>query len=202
MKSLEDNLHRLTVLVSGNGTNLQAIIDACQSSVIPAEVCLVVSNNPSAYGLTRAKEADIATEIVLPEDNEKRADYDARLAEIVAGSDPDIVVLAGWNRLLTSTFLSTQIVVNLHPALPGTFPGLGAIEKAYAAWQADEIDHSGIMVHYVPDEGVDDGPVIMTEKVAFVDDDSLEQFEQRMHAAEHKVLVAAICQALEEMHPS
>jgi len=202
VKSLEDNLHRLTVLVSGNGTNLQAIIDACQSSVIPAEVCLVVSNNPSAYGLTRAKEADIATEIVLPEDNEKRADYDARLAEIVAGSDPDIVVLAGWNRLLTSTFLSTQIVVNLHPALPGTFPGLGAIEKAYAAWQADEIDHSGIMVHYVPDEGVDDGPVIMTEKVAFVDDDSLEQFEQRMHAAEHKVLVAAICQALEEMHPS
>ncbi|PKN92890.1 MAG: phosphoribosylglycinamide formyltransferase [Chloroflexi bacterium HGW-Chloroflexi-6] len=189
---------KLVVLISGNGSNLQAVLDACAGSVLPASVVAVLSNKSDAYGLIRAQNAD-APAIALPlADGESRRDYDTRLAALVASYEPDYVILAGWMRLLTSNFLSVfqNRVINLHPALPGTFPGTHAIERAYEAFQRAEIDHTGIMVHLVPDEGVDNGPVLATEIVPILPDDTLESLETRIHQTEHRLLVETLKQVI------
>ncbi len=185
------NIQRLDVLISGNGSNLQAILDACACGELHAQVVAVISNKRDAYGLERAQRADVPAIVKLrPKEQDRRA-YDAELAEIVASSQPDWVVLAGWMRVLSSAFLERfpGRVVNLHPALPGTFPGAHAIERAYEAYQASEIDHTGVMVHLVPDEGVDDGPVLAQEIIAINSGDSIESLEARIHAVEHRLLV-------------
>src|SRR5512147_2663196 len=185
---------RLVVFLSGNGSNLQAILDACAAGELPASVVTVISNKPDAYGLTRARNADIEA-IHFPKlENESRQEYDARLANCVTTKLPDYVVLAGWMRLLSSAFLSCfpNRVVNLHPALPGTFPGTHAIERAFEAYQHGEIDHTGVMVHLVPDEGVDNGPVLATETVSIRAEDTAESLEARIHEVEHRILVAVL----------
>ena len=103
-----------------------------------------------------------------------------------------MVVLAGWNLLLGPNILSHHTVINLHPAKPGAFPGLGAIKKAYEAWRRGEVTSGGVMVHYVPDEGVDSGPVIAWEEIDFVSGEDLASYEQRVHTVEHRLLVEAI----------
>ena len=188
------SLSRLVVLISGNGSNLQAILDACKSGELNAQVVSVVSNKPDAYGLTRAKDAGVDA-IHFPKlKNESRQEYDARLAVYVSTCLPDYVVLAGWMRILSSSFLSSfpNKVVNLHPALPDTFPGTHAIERAFEAYQRGEIEHTGIMVHLVPDEGVDNGPVLATEIVPINKDDTLETLETHVHQTEHTLLVKTI----------
>jgi phosphoribosylglycinamide formyltransferase 1 len=185
---------RLVVLISGNGSNLQAIFDACARNEIPAAVVAVISNKADAYGLTRARTVGVNAVYFPKLENEPRCDYDTRLAAFVSTCLPDYIILAGWMRLLTSDFLSQfpNRVINLHPALPGTFPGTHAIERAYAAFQRGEIDRSGVMVHLVPDEGVDDGPVLATQEILFQPGEPLEQFEARVHAVEHLLLVEAL----------
>jgi phosphoribosylglycinamide formyltransferase-1 len=125
---------------------------------------------------------------------EERRDYDRRLADVVEQFHPDLVVLAGWMRLLTTAFLGRfpERVINLHPALPGELPGVNAIERAWQQALAGERTRSGVMVHYVPDEGVDDGPVIAVEEIAIRPDDTLARFEERVHRAEHRLLVDTI----------
>ncbi len=134
---------------------------------------------------------------------EARADYDARLADIVAGFDPDLIVLAGWMRILTTSFLGwfPDRVINLHPARPGELPGTHAIERAWQEALAGERDVTGVMVHLVPDEGVDVGPVLATEDVAILPDDTLETLETRIHAVEHRVLVDTIRHLCEQRTP-
>jgi phosphoribosylglycinamide formyltransferase-1 len=182
---------RLVVLISGNGSNLQAILDACASGELPAFVVCVISNNADAYGLKRAEAAGVQAIHFAKLATESRQEYDARLAQYVSTCIPDYVILAGWMRILSSSFLSSfpNRVVNLHPALPGTFPGTHAIERAFEAYQKGEIDHTGIMVHLVPDEGVDNGPVLATQEIEFIKDESLEDFEIRVHKSEHLILV-------------
>jgi phosphoribosylglycinamide formyltransferase-1 len=182
---------RLVVLISGNGSNLQAILDACASGELDAQVVSVISNKADAYGLVRAKNANVDCVYFAKLENESRRDYDQRLSDYVTTKQPDYVVLAGWMRILTSAFLTAfpNRVVNLHPALPGTFPGTHAIERAYESFQRGEIDHTGIMVHLVPDEGMDNGPVLATEIVPIYKDDSLESLETRVHQTEHLLLV-------------
>ncbi|MBI1854487.1 MAG: phosphoribosylglycinamide formyltransferase, partial [Chloroflexi bacterium] len=104
------------------------------------------------------------------------------------------VVLAGWMRILSCSILLSfpRRVVNLHPALPKTFPGVHAIERAYDAFQRGEIKHTGVMVHLVPDEGVDNGPVLATQIVPIFADDTLESLEARVHGAEHGLLVKTL----------
>lgn len=182
---------RLVVLISGNGSNLQAILDACIAGELNAQVVSVVSNKADAYGLVRAKDAGVEVIHFAKLENESRNEYDARLAELVLTKQPDYVILAGWMRILSSFFLSSfpNRVINLHPSLPNTFPGTHAIERAYKAYQRGEIDHTGIMVHLVPDEGVDNGPVLATEIVPISKDDTLETLETRVHQTEHRLLV-------------
>lgn len=188
------NLPALVVLISGGGSNLQAILDACANGTLPARVAAVVSNKTEAFGLERARQVGVpAVAKPKPKAQDRRA-YDAELAEVVAAYQPTWVVLAGWMRLLSAAFLDRfpQRVVNLHPALPGAFPGTHAIERAFAAYQSGLIPHTGLMVHLVPDEGVDSGPVLAQETVPILPTDTLATLEARMHAAEHRLLVATL----------
>ena len=191
---------RLVVLISGNGSNLQAILDACASGELEAEVVSVISNKAGAYGLTRARNAGVEAIYFAKQENESRQEYDARLANLVITKQPDYIVLAGWMRILSSSFLSSfpSRVINLHPALPGTFPGTHAIERAFEAYQRGEIDHTGVMVHLVPDEGVDNGPVLATEIVPIYNEDTLETLKARVHQTEHVLLVNTLKKILEE----
>jgi formyltetrahydrofolate-dependent phosphoribosylglycinamide formyltransferase len=185
---------RLVVLASGNGSNAQAIIDACAAGELPAQVVALISDKAEARALARADAAGLPAVHVGRRPGESRADYDARLGDVVSGFDPDFVVLAGWMRVLTLNFLGwfPGMVLNLHPALPGEFPGVHAIERAYAEARAGHRTATGVMVHLVPDEGVDDGPVLATATVDILPSDTLDTLEARMHAAEHLLLVGTL----------
>jgi formyltetrahydrofolate-dependent phosphoribosylglycinamide formyltransferase len=195
---------RLVVLASGNGSNLQAILDACAAGTLPAEVTAVVSDRPDATALTRATAAGVAAIPLPPAPGEARADYDIRLADAVVAHDPDLVVLAGWMRILTMAFLGRfpDRVVNLHPGLPGELPGTNAIERAWHEALAGTRTSTGVMVHLVPDEGVDTGPVLASAPVPILPDDSLETLTARVHATEHHLLVSALADLCRlEAHP-
>lgn len=188
---------KLVVLVSGSGTNLQAIMDAIDAGGLDATIALVVANRKTAYALERARQATIPT-LYFPlkpyRDAELTRDqYDTDLARHVRVSQPDLIVLAGWMHILSPAFLDCfpQQVINLHPALPGRFAGTDAIKRAYDAGQQGEITHSGCMVHYAIPE-VDAGAVIVQATVPLLPDDTLADFETRLHAVEHRIIVEAI----------
>ena len=185
---------RITVLASGSGSNLQAVLDACASGSLPADVVQVVSDRADAYALVRAETAGVPAVRLPRHDGEARADYDSRLADVVLAARPDFVVLAGWMRILTMKFLGQfpGRVVNLHPALPGELPGTNAIARAFTEFQQGTARATGVMVHLVPDEGVDDGPVLATATVDIHGGDTLDSLTERVHAAEHRLLVGAL----------
>lgn len=188
---------RLVVMISGGGTNLQAIMDAIQGRQLKAQIAAVVSNRKNAYGLVRAKEANIPTEYFplkpYKDAGKSREQYDADLAARIASFQPDLIVLAGWMHILSPAFLDhfPKRVINLHPALPGQFSGTQAIERAYEASRTEGLRYSGVMVHYAIPE-VDAGAVIVSAKVPILRDDTLETFEKRMHMTEHNIIVQAI----------
>lgn len=196
MEASHHSKSRVVVLVSGNGSNLQAILDACADGTLHdrAEVVAVVSDRSDAYALQRAASAGVPSVHIGRHTDEQRADYDARLADIVSGFEPDLIVLAGWMRILTTSFLGwfPDLVINLHPARPGELPGTHAIERAWQEALAGEREITGVMVHRVPDEGVDVGPVLATEDVPILPDDTLETLEDRVHSVEHRLLVDTI----------
>jgi formyltetrahydrofolate-dependent phosphoribosylglycinamide formyltransferase len=182
---------RIVVLASGEGTNLQAVLDASASGQLPAQVVAVVSNREGSGALCRAAAAGVPFVHIAPHPGEERGEYDARLADVVSGFDPDWVVLAGWMRILSMSFLGwfPGMVVNLHPALPGELPGTDAINRAWDEARLGRRDHTGVMVHLVPDEGVDAGPVLATAIVPIEPTDSLQTLTQRVHETEHRLLV-------------
>jgi phosphoribosylglycinamide formyltransferase len=205
---------RIAVLISGSGTNLQALIDAQGTPQLPnAQIVLVLSNRKAAYGLTRAQSASppiptayLALQPYLKSHSGKtRADYDAEVAQIVLDARPDLVVLAGWMHVFSEGFLDRvrrddggEIpVINLHPALPGAFDGANAIERAYEAFQKGEVDKSGAMVHRVVKE-VDRGEPIVVREVEIRKGEPLEDFEKRLHGVEWEIIVEATRKVLEE----
>ena len=203
-------MNYLAVLVSGNGTNLQAIIDACDAGKASApgprsagtlpdtRVSVVVSNRKAAYALKRAEIRGIPTiyHPLLPYRvaGRSRNEYDSDLVERLSSYPVDLVVMAGWMHVFTTGFLRHYPgrMLNIHPALPGTFPGTHAIQRAYEAFQRGEIDRAGVMVHRVPDEGVDIGPVVVQRVVPIYPADTLEDLEARVHSVEHELYVEAI----------
>ncbi|MEZ4714049.1 MAG: phosphoribosylglycinamide formyltransferase [Caldilineaceae bacterium] len=189
---------RLAVFVSGSGSNLQAIMDAIRARLLEAEIVLVVSNRKAAFGLERAQKAGIPT-LYFPlkpyRDAERsREEYDADLAQKVLAYKPDFLVLAGWMHIFSREFTRRfpYRIVNLHPALPGQFPGKDSIAEAFAAFQRGELKQTGIMVHLAPDERVDVGPVLATAEVPIYASDTLEMLQNRMHQAEHRLLVQTL----------
>lgn len=191
------SLSRLVILISGSGSNLQALLDAVADGRLTAVPTLVVANRKDAYGLVRAEKAGVPTAYFpfkpYREAGKSREDYDADLAELIRPYHPDLIILAGWMHILSAAFLNhfPNRVINLHPALPGQFAGTHAIQRAYEAYQRGEITHTGCMVHLTIPE-VDAGPVIAQAEVPILPGDSLADLEERMHRAEHELLVTAV----------
>jgi phosphoribosylglycinamide formyltransferase-1 len=188
---------RLVVLASGRGSNFQALLDAIRGLGGPpldAEIAALVSDKAGAPVLERARAAGIPAILLCPRKGEAKADYGARLATEVAARSPDYVLLLGWMRLLSSPFLSRfpGKVVNLHPALPGAFPGTEAIERAYEGYREGKIEKTGVMLHFVPDEGVDSGPLLACEEMPIGPGESLASLEARIHETERRLLVSTV----------
>jgi formyltetrahydrofolate-dependent phosphoribosylglycinamide formyltransferase len=194
---------KLAVLISGSGSNLQALIDAIRLRALDAQIVVVVSNRKDALGLQRAEKAGIPTHYhpLKPyrDAGKPRSEYDADLARLLQEYRPDWVVLAGWMHIFSDAFIRhfPYRIVNLHPALPGQFPGANAIEEALAAFQRGEIKKTGVMVHLVPDEAVDSGPVIASEPVPIYPRDTVESLTQRIHQVEYGLLVQALRRVIE-----
>ena len=180
-------------LASRQGTNLQAVLDASANHRLPVRVKAVISHAKDAPSLERARRARVPAYTLVPIAGESREEFDSRLADVVGNYDPDLVVCAGWMRLLSDAFLYRfpQETINLHPALPGQFPGLHAIRRAYESFSRGEIHETGATVHKLT-EAIDDGPVIASEIVSMLRGEPFDRFAMRMHATEHHVLVEAL----------
>ncbi|MBI3752732.1 MAG: phosphoribosylglycinamide formyltransferase [Deltaproteobacteria bacterium] len=179
----------LAVLVSGSGTNLQAIIDSIESGKLNARIKIVISNNSDAYAIERAKKHHIPVFIIQDNRFPVREDCDKHLVEILKSHAVDLVILAGFMRLLSRAFIRAfpMKIMNIHPALLPAFPGLRAQKKAVEYG----VKFSGCTVHFV-DEGVDTGPVIIQAVAPVYDDDTEETLAQRILKEEHRIYPQAI----------
>jgi len=175
---------RIVVLISGGGTNLQAIIDACTDSNFPAEVVGVVSNKEDVYGLTRAKDADIATVALSHKSFDSREDYDQALIKEIDAFNPELIVLAGFMRILTPSFVQhfQGKLLNIHPSLLPKYTGLNTHQRAI---DAGDKEH-GVSVHFVTEE-LDGGPVILQAKVPVFEGDTIDELSARVHEQEHRI---------------
>ncbi|MFK7862721.1 MAG: phosphoribosylglycinamide formyltransferase [Pseudohongiellaceae bacterium] len=173
---------RVVVLISGNGSNLQAIIDA--SSCSAYEVVAVISNKQDAYGLTRARQANIQTAVLDHKRFASRLEFDTALINIIDPLKPDLLVLAGFMRILSVEFVQHYAgkTLNIHPSLLPKFPGINTHQRAI---DAKETEH-GASVHFVTEE-LDGGPVVAHVKLAIADRENAEQLQARVAEQEHKL---------------
>lgn len=181
------------VLISGSGTNLQALLDACAAPDFPARVAVVISNRRDAYGLERARAAGVPA-VWVPHRGKARADFDAELVAALREHGAQWVCLAGFMRIVTPVFLDAfpQRVLNIHPALLPAFPGVHAQAQALAAG----VKVAGATVHFV-DAGTDTGPIIAQGAVPVLDDDDEDALKARILAVEHELYPRALRQAVE-----
>ena len=175
---------RVAILISGGGTNLQAFIDAVTDGSLDLEIQVVVSNQPDAFGILRARDAGIPTECVRNADFPDRAAFDDALADALERYTPDLLILAGFMRILTSAFVKRfeGKILNIHPALLPKYPGLNTHQRVI---DAGEPWH-GSTVHFVTEE-LDTGPLILQGRVAVLSDDTESVLSARVQAVEHKI---------------
>ena len=180
---------RIAVLISGSGTNLQSLLDAANAPDFPAKICLVISNKANAYGLTRAEKAGIATKTLSHKDYALRSAFDEALHEVLAEADIEIICLAGFMRLLTPTFVEkwANKILNIHPSLLPSFPGLHVHQRAIDAG----VRFSGCTVHIVREE-MDVGPIIIQAVVPLAQDDTADTLAARILASEHEIYPKAL----------
>jgi phosphoribosylglycinamide formyltransferase 1 len=177
------------VLISGGGTNLQAIIDAIEAKKLDAEVCVVLSNKADAYGLARAKQHGIATAVLDHKSFASREDYDQAVVDVLRARGVELVILAGFMRLLSPVFIKaySNRIMNIHPSLLPSFPGLHVQKKA--------LDHgvrfAGCTVHFVNEE-CDEGPIIIQAVVPVYPDDDEATLAARILKQEHRIYPRAI----------
>lgn len=183
------DLLKLGVLISGNGSNLQSIIDHIVKGSLKAVIKIVIANNPDAYGITRAKKHGIPVVVLKNGDFKNKEEFDLELIRILKNNCVDLVILAGFMRIITPTLLKAfpHKIMNIHPALLPSFPGVHGQRQA--------VDYgvklSGCTVHFV-DEGVDTGPIIIQKGVQVFDDDTEETLAARILKEEHKIYPRAI----------
>jgi len=177
---------RLAVFVSGSGTNLQAIIDAQIPSV---EIVVVLSNNPGAYAIERAKKHNIPVEVIDHKNYPSREEFEKEILRRLEPHNVDLIALAGFMRVLSPVFVRAykNRIMNLHPALLPSFPGMHAAKQALDYG----VKFTGCTVHFV-DEGVDTGPIILQAVVPIHDDDTEESLLERIHKEEHRIYPEAI----------
>ncbi|MBL5903110.1 phosphoribosylglycinamide formyltransferase [Serratia fonticola] len=175
-------MKKIVVLVSGQGSNLQALIDACQQGRIAATIVAVFSNNAQAYGLQRAEEAGIAAQALDAKDFADREAFDAALAQAIDQYQPDLVVLAGYMRILSNAFVQHYAgrMLNIHPSLLPKYPGLHTHRQAIDNGDAEH----GTSVHFVTEQ-LDGGPVILQAKVPIFPGDEEDEVIKRVQTQEH-----------------
>jgi len=180
---------KIGVLVSGSGTNLQSIIDNIEKGLLDADIRVIISSNPDAYALKRAKRRNIPAKIIEHEDFKKREEFDREMIDILRSYSVELVVMAGFMRILSPFFLKAfpMRIVNIHPALLPSFSGLHGQQKAFRYG----VKFSGCTVHFV-DEGVDTGPIIIQAVVHVRDDDTEETLAARILKEEHRIYSQAI----------
>ena len=181
---MSSNPLNIAVLLSGSGTNLQAILDAIDAGKLDVKVSIVVSSRPDAYGIERAKAAKIPVLVMNPADYAHPKQVDERIVGAMQRAGVEYVVMAGYMRMVTPVILNAypNRVVNLHPALLPSFKGAHAIRDAFDA----RVKLTGVTVHFANEE-YDKGPIIAQRAVPVHEDDTLGSLEQRIHATEHSL---------------
>ncbi|MBT9139721.1 MAG: Phosphoribosylglycinamide formyltransferase [Dehalococcoidia bacterium] len=181
---------KIAVLASGSGSNLQAILDALdRGEILDSEVVLVISDRKEAYALERAKRRNIPIKYLRAKDYASREEFDRKVVCLLEEAQTDLVVLAGYMRIITPVFFLSfkQRVLNIHPSLLPAFPGGHGVADALAYG----VKVSGCTVHFV-DEGMDTGPILLQEAVPVYDDDTVETLHERIRQLEHKLYPKAI----------
>ena len=182
-------MKHIAVLASGQGTNLEAILEAVERGEVNGQVVLVISDHDDAPALTRARKRQVNVMFIDPYKFNTREDYDQALIDNLKQARIDLVVLAGFMRLLTISFIRAfpRQIMNIHPSLLPAFPGLDGVEQAYNYG----VKVTGCTVHFV-DEGLDSGPIILQEAVPVIQNETITTLRQRIHAAEHRLYPTAI----------
>ncbi|MFB3148716.1 MAG: phosphoribosylglycinamide formyltransferase [Thermodesulfobacteriota bacterium] len=177
---------RVAVFASGSGTNLQAIIDADIQTI---EIAVVFTNNPDAYAIERAKKHNIQVEIIDHKNYKTREEYEKHIIEVLDPYKLNLIVLAGFMRILSTVFVRAykNKIVNIHPALLPSFPGINAGRQALEYG----VKYTGVTVHFV-DEGVDTGPIILQSVVEIEDEDTEDTLLEKIHEVEHRIYPKAI----------
>ena len=175
---------RLAILISGRGSNMQAFIDACAGGALDATIAVVVSNNPGAAGLDRAREAGIDTLCIDHRAYNAREDFDQAMVDALATYQPDLVILAGFMRILTPVFIEPFAgkLLNIHPSLLPKYPGLHTHQRALDAGDTE----AGVTVHYVTPE-LDGGPPVLQARVPVLEGDTADTLAARVIVQEHVI---------------
>ncbi|HHW38662.1 MAG TPA: phosphoribosylglycinamide formyltransferase [Bacillales bacterium] len=175
-------MKKIAVFASGSGSNFQALVDAAQANQLSYEIALLVCDKPGAYAIERADKVDVPSLVVSPKDFASKVDYEKEILQKLNDSGVELIVLAGYMRLIGETLLSAYEgrIVNIHPSLLPSFPGKDAIGQAFQA----KVKVTGVTVHYV-DEGMDTGPIIAQEAVRMDEDETRESLEAKIHQVEH-----------------
>lgn len=186
-------MKKLAIFVSGSGTNMQNIINDCHNGRIPAQATLVISDNPQAKAIDRARNYGVAVIVIDRKQFADKAAFEAEIIRAVDAAKVDYLVLAGFMRILSCEFVHKYKgkIINIHPSLLPAFPGAHGIRDAFEA----KVSETGVTVHYV-DEGVDTGQIILQEKVSVTPGETLESLEEKVHAVEYRLYPEALRRVL------
>ncbi|MGX7030019.1 phosphoribosylglycinamide formyltransferase [Vagococcus zengguangii] len=186
-------MKKIAILASGNGSNFEVIRQKIVDGELQAEIVLVFSDQPSAFVLERAKQHQLPYATFSPKEFASKAAYEQRLLELLVECEVDMLILAGYLRILGSDVIQAfpNKIINIHPSLLPEYPGLRSIERAYQDGQ----QVTGVTIHYV-DEGLDTGPIIRQASLTIDPSESLAQLEERVHQLEHQLYPEALQQLL------
>ena len=178
-------MYKIAVLISGNGSNLEALINACKKNIINGSVNIIISNNPDAYGIQRAKNHSLNYKIIDNNKFETREDFDQSLVEELKYSNPDLIVLAGFMRILTPIMIDAfkNKIINIHPSLLPKYPGLDTHNSVI---KNGDLKH-GVTIHFV-NEVLDGGQIIAQGELSVNPDETEKQLKKRIHSIEHILL--------------
>ena len=188
-------MFKIAVLISGNGSNLEALIDACKKNVINGSIDMIISNNPDAYGIQRAKNHSIDYKIINNNRFKTREDFDRALVEELEDSNPDLVVLAGFMRILTPVMIEAfkNKIINIHPSLFPKYPGL---DTHNLVLNNGDLKH-GVTIHYV-NEVLDGGQIIAQGEISVNANETMNELKSRIHSIEHVMLPMVVSMFADE----